>query len=69
MVTCICVRGHTLGPLSYSQTGGKPSTWFPPVEIVELYEFQNTFRYLNNLEILKFSNFLENLRKSPPVKN
>ena len=48
------------GPLSYGfgimfQTGGKPSTWFPPVRLVELYFLSNgalhTFNSMTNCSI------------------
>ena len=29
--------------LAMFQTGGKPSTWFPPVGLVELYESRESF--------------------------
>ena len=59
MVMCICVRGSTLARLAtvsvflsigktparrvMFQTGGKPSTWFPSVGLVELYLQGNIF--------------------------
>ena len=39
-------------------TGGKPSTWFPPVGLVELYDLRNTFsrfESFQNSKILYFS--------------
>ena len=62
------------GPLSYGfgimfQTGGKPSTWFPPVGLVELYESRQSFSKSRNFQISKISKFsCENLRKSPSVE-
>ena len=51
------------------QTGGKPSTWFPPVRLVELYESRESFSKLRKFQNSKISKFSrENLRKSPPVK-
>ena len=32
------------------QTGGKPSTWFPPVGLVELYESRESFSKLRKFE-------------------
>ena len=51
------------------QTGGKPSTCFPSVGLVELYESKESFsksKKFKNSKISKFSR--QNLEKSPPVK-
>ena len=35
------------------QTGGKPSTWFPPVGLVELYELDECLEKSNSFEKFK----------------
>ena len=50
------------------QTGGKPLTWFPPVELVEQYILINGFLYFS-LKDYEFSYFLtKNLAKMTPPK-
>ena len=76
MVESTCLRGPTLARLATAsvvlsigntsalrvmfQTGGKPSTWFSTVTLVELYAFSD--RSLNSflLKISKSSDFPKN---------
>ena len=48
MVETIGVRGSTLARLAMFQTGGDPSTWFPPVGLLELYFTSNTILHTFN---------------------
>ena len=56
------------------QTGGKPSTWFPPVRLVELYVHQNLkfSRFQKSdcflLIIRKFKFFSKNCSKMTPSR-
>ena len=55
--------------LAMFQTGGKPSTWFPPVGLVELYESRESFPgkiKFQNSKISKFSRGKS--QKITPVK-
>ena len=50
------------------QTGGKPSTWFPSVGLVELYEIKNCFSKINSIKILEISKFSWKSHKMIPWK-
>ena len=58
MVKSTGVRGPTLARLAMFQAGGQPSTWFPPVGLVELYFPSNSTLHKFTKILINFNGWL-----------